>query len=272
MNNPNEIFGYPVNSRSKAALKAKSTFYCKFINTKCNKQSRTIKYPMGVCSVNHSNCKPIICPHRFLENNIVFRNISKNAFGTLNNILLFPEVKLNGVGTFDFVLVKHKPISNKVDDFCVVEFQSDSTTGTGKLVNALKDFMNNKNTNEQSYPFGMNTYNTIKLAYIQMLIKGQVMESWNKNFYWILQKFVFDNMVRRFNLKQLKYNEKYNTQYHIYDLIKMGNLYKLNLVDKKSTTVANLITAFTHQPTPNIDAFINKLEEKIKLKVGLFIE
>jgi hypothetical protein len=272
MNNPNEIFGFPIDNKSKGALNSKKTYYCKFINAKCDKQSRIIKYPMGVCSVNHSNSKPIICPNRFLEENIVFKNISKSAFGTLDNILLFSEVKLNSVGTFDFVLVKHKPISNKVDDFCVVEFQSDSTTGTGKLVDALKDFMNNKNINNQSYAFGMNTYNTIKLSYIQMLIKGQVMESWNKNIFWVLQKFVFDNMVNRFNLEQMMYNKKHKTQYHIYDLEKNGNLYNLNLVEKKSTTVANLITAFTHQPTPDIDSFVEKLEEKIKLKVGLLVE
>ena len=41
--------------------------------------------------------------------------------------------------------------------------------------------MNGDEISEQTYSFGMNTYNTIKLSYIQMLIKGQVMESWNKN-------------------------------------------------------------------------------------------
>tara|TARA_Y100000310_G_C20648750_1_gene798190 strand:+ start:1177 stop:1995 length:819 start_codon:yes stop_codon:yes gene_type:complete len=272
MNNPNEIFTYPLINKSVEAKNAIENHYCRFIEKKCDKQSRTIKYPMGVCSVNHSKSKPIICPHRFLEANTVFKNISQSVFGTLNNILLFPEVKLNDVGTFDFVLVKHRPISNKVEDFCVVEFQSDSTTGTGKLVNALKDFMNGDEITNDTYAFGMNTYNTIKLSYIQMLMKGQVMESWDKNIYWIMQKFIFDNMVNRFNLTDLKYNEKLNTHYHIYDLAKSNNLYKLKLVDKKSTSVANLITAFTKQPTPNIDNFINKLEEKIKLKVGLLVE
>jgi len=91
-------------------------------------------------------------------------------------VLLFSEVHLSNVGSFDFVLVKHKPISNKIADFCIVEFQSDSTTGTGELVRALKDFMKELNVLDNKYRFGMNTYNTIKLSYIQMLIKGQVME------------------------------------------------------------------------------------------------
>lgn len=270
--NPNEIFTYPVESKSTEAKNAVKKYYCRFLENKCDKQSRTIKYPMGVCSVNHSGTKPIICPHRFLEDNLVFKNTCNAAFGSTNNVLLFSEVKLNNVGSFDFVLVKHKPISNKVDDFCIVEFQSDSTTGTGKLVQALKDFMKEKDVLQNRYPFGMNTYNTIKLSYIQMLIKGQVMEKWGKNIFWIMQRFVYDNMVNRFRLMDLDYNANHKTQYHIYDLARNGAVYNLELVDKKSTTISNLLRAFTHQPTPSIDTFVEVLESKIKLKLGLTIE
>src|SRR3990167_11363646 len=130
--NPNEIFSYPIEDKSEEARKAVREYYCRFLEGKCDKQSRTINYPMGVCSLNHSRTKPIICPHRFLENNLVFKNACGSAFGTINNVLLFSDVKLSNVGSFDFVLVKHKPISNKVEDFCIVEFQSDSTTGTDR--------------------------------------------------------------------------------------------------------------------------------------------
>ena len=269
MNNPNEIFTYPLDNASNLANTAVNNYSCRFTGKMCNKQSRLINYPMGVCSVNHSGKKPIICPSRFLEDNIIFANICKSAFGSTDNILLFKEVRLKDVGTFDFVLVKHKPISSQVEDFCIAEVQSDSTTGTGKLVNALKDFMNGSNLNEKSYNFGMNTYNTLKLAYMQMLIKGQVMESWNKKIFWVIQNFVYDNMVSRFNLVDLEYNKNNKVHYHIYDLERNQNLYNLKLKDQKSTTVSNLIRAFTHQPTPNKADFITKLEEKIELKLGL---
>jgi len=87
--NPNEIFTYPVESKSAKAKNAVQNYYCRFLDRKCDKQSRTIKYPMGVCSVNHSGTKPIICPHRFLENNLVFKNACNAAFGDTNNVLLF---------------------------------------------------------------------------------------------------------------------------------------------------------------------------------------
>lgn len=236
--NPNEIFTYHVENKSEEARKAVKEYYCRFLEGKCDKQSRTINYPMGVCSVNHSRTKPIICPHRFLENNLVFKNACDSAFGTMNNVLLFSEVKLSNVGSFDFVLVKHKPISNKVEDFCIVEFQSDSTTGTGKLVQALKDFMSGVDVSQKRYQFGLNTYNTIKLSYIQMLIKGQVIEKWGKNIFWVMQKYVFDNMVNRFRLNDLDYSPRHKTQYHIYNLVADSNIYKLKLADKKSTTIA----------------------------------
>lgn len=270
MKRPSEIFGYPIDNQSAKAKSIRKKYYCPYLDTKCIKKSRTIKYPMGVCSVKYANSNIAICPKRFLENNIVFRDVSNEMFGSINNVLLFSEVRITNVGSFDYVLVKHKPLSSKVEDFCIVEFQTDSTTGTGKLVKAFKDFLSGRELDE-SYAFGMNTYNTIKLSYIQMLMKGQVMESWNKNIVWIMQKYVFENMVSRFGLRKLDYKEKNNTKYFIYDLIRNDNIFNLELIEKKSSTISNLLTAFTKQPTPSINEFIKALEGKIKLEIGLKI-
>lgn len=132
--------------------------------------------------------------------------------------------------------------------------------------------MSGVDVSQKRYQLGMNTYNTIKLSYIQMLIKGQVMEKWEKNIFWVMQKYVFDNMVNRFRLNDLDYNPKHKTQYHVYNLVADSNIYKLELVNKKSTTIANLLKAFTHQPIPSLDKFVGVLERKIKLKLGLIIE
>lgn len=269
--NPNEIFGFPAENITKTAEENIAKHYCRFLNKKCVKQSRLIEYPLGLCSVNQAGSKAIICPHRFLEDNVVFKDIAENAFGTIDNVLLFSELKLKNIGNFDFVLVKHKPISSVIKDFCVVEFQSDSITGTGKLVDAMKDFMQNENVLENHYTFGLNTYNTIKLSYIQMLIKGQAMELWNKNIYWVIQKYVFNNIVNRFMLAEMDYNENDNTKYLIYDLFKEDSLYKLRLVEQKSASISKLLSAFTKQNVPPVDEFIEILESKINLKLGLTI-
>jgi len=266
---PIEIFGYSIDNKNAEAQRIRAKYWCPFMNKTCDKQSRTISFPMGVCSVLHMGNRIAICPNRFLQSNNVFADVCNEFWGSTNDVLLFKEVGLTNVGNFDFVLVKHKPISSKVDDFCVVEFQTDSTTQTGKLVDALKEFLNGIDVSQKRYNYGMNTYNTIKLAYIQMLYKGQVLEKWNKKIVWICQKYVFENTVNRFTLSKLNYRRKDSTVYFIYDLFKHGNLYDLRRVYKKSSTVTNLLTAFTKQPLPSIDDFIKALEGKIELNLGI---
>ncbi len=268
---PIEIFGYPIENKNRKVLRNRTKFWCPFMNKKCDKQSRTISFPMGVCSVLHKGSKIAICPNRFLQGNKVFTDVCNEYFGSTDNVLLFKEVGLFKVGNFDFVLVKHKPISSEIEDFCVVEFQTDSTTQTGKLVEALKDFLNGADVSKNRYNYGMNTYNTIKLAYIQMLYKGQVIQKWNKKIFWISQRYVFENMVNRFNLSNLGYSQNNATIFFVYNLFKEGSIYKLKRVYKRSSTIKNLLTAFTKQPMPDINDFIDVLKGKIELKLGISV-
>jgi len=266
---PVEIFGYPIDNMSAHVLSDRSRHWCPFMDQECDKQSRTISYPMGVCSVLHKGNKIAICPNRFLQNNTAFVDVCNEFFGTTSNVLLFKEIGLRDVGNFDFVLVRHKPLSSEVEDFCIVEFQTDSTTQTGKLVAALKDFIEGIDVSTKRYNYGMNTYNTIKLSYIQMLYKGQVLQKWNKKIVWICQTYVFENMVKRFNLSDLDYKSENSTVYFVYDLVKTGDIYELQKVYKKSSTINNLLKAFTEQPAPNIGEFVHILERKIRLKLGI---
>jgi hypothetical protein len=266
---PVEIFGYPIDNSSIEAQQTRSKYWCPFMDKKCDKKSRIIPYPMGVCSVLHMAHMIPICPNRLLQDNIVLSKVSKDFLGGTENILMFQEVGLQQVGTFDFVLVKHKPISSKVDDFCIVELQSDSTTQTGQLVKAISEFFSGKDVSSERYTYGMNTYNTIKLVYTQILNKGQTLEKWERKIIWALPKYIFENIVKRFNLSNLDYNPANCTIFYVYDLVKENNIYKLHLADKRSSTIENLLKAFTNQTVPKIDKFINKLETKIKLHLGI---
>jgi hypothetical protein len=272
---PAEIFGYPVENKSKEAEQARKSHLCPFSNDDmCSKQSRLLPYPMGICSVWWPNNSPIaICPKRLLQNKTIFINAANYVFGSTDNVLLFSEVKLKRIGTFDFVLVKHKPISDEIEDFCVVEFQTDSTTGTGKLVKAIEDYMKGKDITSNSYAFGMNTYNTIKLSFIQMLNKGQVFEVWNKKIIWAVQKYVYNNMADRFGLQSMKLDNNDANLFFIYDIDYHSNpdKYQLSIEDIKSSTLENLMKAFRGVDLPKIDDFIRILNQKLQLKLGIKI-
>jgi len=272
---PAEIFGYPVENKTKEAKGIIRNHLCPFSNmVRCSKQSRLLKYPMGICSVWWPNNSPIaICPKRLLQDKTIFIKVADYVFGTTDNVLLFSKVKLKRIGSFDFVLVKHKPISDEIDDFCVVEFQTDSTTGTGKLVKAMKDYMKEKDITKNFYAFGMNTYNTIKLSFIQMLNKGQVFEVWNKKIIWVVQEYVYKNMVNRFGLEDMKLKKDDANLFLIYDIDQSSNpnQYQLIIKDIKSSTIENLMKAFRRATLPKIDDFIKILYQKLRLKLGIRI-
>lgn len=214
----------------------------------------------------------IIDPNRFVYEDIIFTDISKEFLQGTENILKLSEVKLKGVGSIDFVLLKHKKFTEAVEDFILVEIQSDSTTGTGKLVENLKDLVEKGYGGmKKSYNFGMNTYNTIKLSFIQMLIKGRVAENWKKNNIWIMQDFVFKNMLNRFELKSNDFTKEKFIHYFIYSLEmnkKNGEL-KLHLSSKHSYTTIELREAFNEDRSlPSLKEFMKGLETKVRLKIS----
>ena len=67
-----------------------------------------------------------------MQDNTVFKDIAEHHFKTRNDLVVFSEIGLSQTGTFDFVMVRHKPLSSEIEDFVVIEFQTGQTTGTGE--------------------------------------------------------------------------------------------------------------------------------------------
>ena len=118
---PAEVFGYSFRAALDLPKKSRKKYRCPFTNDKCNKQSRLIKYPMGVCSVQYGDNLVALCPRRFLQDNTVFKDIADHYFQTRNDLVVFSEIGLAQTGTFDYVMVKHKPFSSEIEDFVVIE-------------------------------------------------------------------------------------------------------------------------------------------------------
>ncbi len=267
---PVEIFGYNIHSE-KAGLKKKHDKYlCPFVNEKCNKQSRLIKYPMGVCSVRFNNETIALCPRRFLQDKTVFKDIADRYFHTRNDLVIFSEIGLPHIGTFDFVMVKHKPLSSEIEDFVVIEFQTGQTTGTGQLVQGLKDFVKEDDVRNRSYAFGLNLADIWKRSFTQILNKGIVLENWGHKIFWVIQEPVYQDFISRYNLNNMSYNDKHTTVFTIYDLIEEGDNYKLSQTRMESSTIDALFKAFRNNPNiPSKHDFIRKLNTKLQAGLEL---
>jgi hypothetical protein len=275
-NRPAEIFGYPIDDRTEEAQRIRARHWCPFVNQVCNKKSRLIDYPFGVCSAEHQGRINTLCPRRFEERGSiegiprVLEDLALHYFGTFNNVIPFPEVKLPKIGSIDYVLVKHKPMKAEVEDFVAVEFQADSTTGTGGLVQGIRDFLAGQSIEERSYRFGMNTYDTIKRSITQLLNKGIVYEAWGMKGYWVIQEYIYANLVNRYGLKQEGYSQEQASRFALYNFKREGDHLNLVLSRYVSTSVDEVYQAMrNNRSLPSKDRFVNALNTKLRAKLTI---
>jgi hypothetical protein len=225
---------------------------------------------MGVCSVKYGDKTIALSPRRFLQDSRVFKDIADHYFKTRSDLLLFSEIGLRGTGTFDYVIVKHKPLSSEIEDFVIIEFQTAQTTGTGKLVAALKDFMEGKDVEAKNYVFGLNLADIWKRSFTQILVKGIVLEQWGCKIYWIVQEPVYQDLLDRYKLHGMTYNPNHCIAFAIYDLKRTEDKYELFQTRIESATIDELFEAFRHNlDIPPKDAFIEKLTRRLRARMEL---
>jgi hypothetical protein len=141
-NHPAEIFGYYVGNSSLEASEVRKAHWCPFTDKVCNKSSRLLDFPFGVCTTAHGDTFYTICPRRFEEKGTiegiprVLENVALHYFGNLANLVLFSEIKLPNVGSIDFVLVRHKPM--KVTTSSLLSFNLIQQRGQGLLSRVSK--------------------------------------------------------------------------------------------------------------------------------------
>ena len=268
---PSEIFGYHWKNKSIEANTNRKKYLCPFHSSKCFKQSRLIDIPFGVCTAHYDDAELALCPRRFLENNTVFRDIAKHHFQSLNNILIFSEVGLQGIGNFDFVMIKHKPMSIEIEDFVVIEFQTGQTTSTGKLVDGFKDYINKGSFNQDySYAFGINSYDIWKRTFTQILNKGIILEKWNKKIYWVVQEQIFEYFQKKYRLNKMSYQDNHSTIFTLYDLKESQNSFLLYQTKIFSSTIDDLFNAFRqNDEIPPVEEFIKRIQTKIEKDMNL---
>jgi len=256
-NHPAEVFGHPIGDRSEQARRDRANHWCPFLDQRCTKQSRNLDYPFGVCSVRSGRSVVATCPTRFREGETVFAEIADHYFGTRHDVVHFSEVSVRAAArngrpvryTFDYVLVKHRPLGPEIEDFVVVEFQTVDTTGTGGLVTALQDLMGGEDIRTRTYSFGLNMANVWKRCFTQILRKGTILEQWGHNICWVVQEPAYRYLVDSYGLQSLGFNRSHKTAFMVYDLDPTDDGYHLARSRIASSTVAGLFRAF-QQGTP----------------------
>jgi len=267
---PAEVFGYPIDVDSKEAQDHRKRHWCPFADDKCDKKTRLVDYPMGVCSVQYGEDVIALSPRRFLQDMTVFYDIADHHFKTRSDLICFDEVAIpsaQNLGRFDYVIVKHKPLSSEIEDFVAVEFQTGQTTNTGPLVQALNHFMQGQDVTVGSYEFGINWADIWKRTFTQILTKGIVLERWGHKIYWVVQEQVYQDFLNRYKLHGMEYDPSHSTVFAIYDLKRSGDKYELQQTRIESSAIDDLFEAFrTNLDVPPKEVFMRALQARAEKK------
>lgn len=266
---PAEILGFASQNRAQIENSMANDRPCPFMDEPCNKKS-------GVCSVHTNDMVVAICPNRFLQENAVMQDIAIEHFGSTHDLLLFKEVYSGdrNLGTFDYVLVQHRPLSCEILDFVIVEFQTVDTTMTGKINRALDEFGQGVDIATQSYKFGLNWANVWKRCFMQILNKGRVLDSWGRKSFWVVQEPNYEYFLHAYGLgATMEADAQGSTVFIVYDLQESDLGYSLTHTRVESTTVQKLWHAFSTNPNiPSEEKFVQRLEEKLRRGFSLKLE
>ena len=160
-------------------------------------------------------------------------------------------------------------MTREVDDFASVEIQADSTTSTGKLVDGMRDFQNGYDLSANSYGFSMNTYDSIKRAITQLMNKGIVYEHWGTKCYWVIQEYIYANLVNRYGFKNEGFTPEDSSIFALYDLSPNGGRLSLTPTRYVSTSVEEVYRAMRYsRAMPQKDDFVRRLNAELRLKLN----
>jgi hypothetical protein len=113
-------------------------------------------------------------------------------------------------------------------------------------------------------------HDTIKRSITQLLNKGLVYEAWRTKCYWVIQEYIYANLVNRYGLKQEGYVVEHASRFALYNLVQEDD--KLTLTPSRfvSTTVDEVYQAMRNNSNlPNKDKFVNVLNKKLRAKLSV---
>lgn len=208
---PIEVFGHCYNEKTKECLRDWENQYCPYLQKECTKPRKSEpEIKVGICSLGYNNkdrCVPVIvCPFRFLEDNIVFNTIKKRFFNSWKSVKWVKEVNMGVSGNVDYVAAKIDDTTNEVVDFFCVEFQANGTTGSPYPY--IKDlFKYGKYTTD--YTFGLNWANEFMKTMMQQVYKkGNVVKTWNKKIVFVIQDVALSYLRETVDTSDLRQTEE----------------------------------------------------------------
>ncbi|MFI5057544.1 MAG: NotI family restriction endonuclease [Candidatus Acidiferrales bacterium] len=232
-----EVFGFPIDNKSKAAARNREKRLCPFNNKVPNCTKDKAQDPLGVCSVfegeNRENIA-ITCPVRFREDWLIAEDAAEFFFPPKTKWTSLVEVRLHdkhgiSAGNIDVVLVAYNE-RGKVIDFGTCEVQA--VYISGNVRDPFEHYMGNRSRNakmdwtgQPNYPRPDYLSSSRKRLAPQLLFKGGILKGWGKKQAVAIHRGFYNTLPKMAEVEKTKAD----LAWMVYDLQhdNKSNTYKL---------------------------------------------
>jgi hypothetical protein len=164
----------------------------------------------------------------------VLEGIAVHYFGDLDNLISFPGVKLPGVGRIDYVLARHKLMKAEIDDLIMIELYA-------KLSHEI----------EQT-----------------ILDKSIIYKAWNIKSYWVIPKYILDNLIKRYSFVESDSNPKHTFRFVLQnDLITQDDSLTCTLSRYISADIDESYHLHSISDLPKKDEFVQNLSTRLQAEL-----
>lgn len=193
-----EVFGYGVDNQTEEAWASRRVKRCPFRDSPCTKSSKSD--PIGICSLSDGHQAAALCPVRFIERDVIFKDAARLAFGEGIRFGIFPEVRIlkietgegerdRKIGKVDYVLGRIE--DGQVTDFAAVEVQAVYFSG-GEIRTPLKHFMVHEQLDIENSDRRPDFRSSAQKRLVpQLQLKVPVFRRWGKRFFVVVDTQFF---------------------------------------------------------------------------------
>ena len=269
-----EVFGFPIDNKSKAASRNREQRLCPFNNKVPNCTKDKAQDPLGVCSVFEGDNIAVTCPVRFRENWLIAEDAAAFFFPPKTKWTSLVEVRLydkngNSAGNIDVVLVAYDE-KGRVIDFGSCEVQA--VYISGNIREPFEHYMENpaKNTKmnwggQPNYPRPDYISSSRKRLAPQLLFKGGILKEWGKKQAVAIHRGFYTTLPKMTEVDPAKSD----LAWMIYDLQldKKLNTYRLVRGQTVYTQFQPALMRLTTAEVGPVGKFIEQLQSKLNQKL-----
>ena len=255
-----ETFGHAISDHSKQAWRDRTDKRCPFRDAPCNKGNSAD--PLGICTFASESQATVVCPSRFLEANLVFRDAARLAFGEGVKAAAVPEVRVltipgprpRKIGKIDFMLAA-LDADGQPQDFAALEIQAVYISGKS-IKPAFHHYLKHKKLPADASRRPDFRSSAQKRLMPQLSLKVPIFRRWGKKFFVAVDETFFAELPR---MREVDGVENSEVTWLVYGFDKKAENFEMNFKRAVFTHWDEVVTALREGIAPKPSEMLSEL-------------